>query len=98
MATATSVSQRVRGLVARRLGAEEALLLKPCKQVHTFGMVYPIDVVFCDGEWVVLRVLRGMKPRRVGPVVWRARCAIELNAGAAEQVHEGDRLAVVPSI
>lgn len=84
--------------MGRTLEPGEALLLQPCKQVHTFGMTYPIDVLFCDREWVVLHVARRMEPRRIGRVVWRAHFAIELRAGAAEQVQVGDRVAVAPTI
>ncbi len=81
-------------MLGRTLQPDEALLLMPCKQVHTVGMRYPIDVVFCDRDWVVLEVVRRMRPGRVGRVVWRSRCAIELNAGAAEHVQVGDRLSL----
>ncbi len=84
--------------MGRTLEPGEALLLQPCKQVHTFGMAYPIDVLFCARDGEVLHVLRRMKPRRVGRVVWRAGFAIELNAGAAEQVQVGDRVAIGPTI
>lgn len=44
---------RLRGLLFRRMIAEnEALLIRPCDSVHTFGMKYEIVVVFldCKGE------------------------------------------------
>ena len=41
--------QRVRGLIGRpALAPGDALVLEPATQVHTVGMSYPIDVVFCD--------------------------------------------------
>lgn len=90
---ATSIPGRMRGLLGGPgLGPGEGLLLSPCKQVHTFGMRFPIDVVFCDRGWRVTHVVRGMKPGRVSRVEWRARCAIELSAGAASAVQPGDRL------
>ena len=90
---ATSITARMRGLLGGSvLSSREGLLLSPCKQVHTFGMRFPIDIVFCDRTWRVTRVVRGMKPQRVSKVAWRARCAIELCAGAACEVEPGDRL------
>ncbi|MDP9069357.1 MAG: DUF192 domain-containing protein [Actinomycetota bacterium] len=96
LSAATTLSRRLRGLIGTTLEQGEGLLLMPCKQVHTLGMRYAIDVIFCDRDWVVVEVVRHMKPRRVGPVVWRARCAIELPEGAADQVKRGDRLVPDP--
>jgi len=90
-----SVRERMRGLRAHEnLARGEALLLTPCKQVHTFGMRFPIDVVFCDREWRVIRVTRAMLPGRVGRLVPRARHMIELAEGAAAGVRVGDQLLV----
>lgn len=90
---ATSIRARMRGLLGGP-GIEpgEGLLLSPCKQVHTFGMRFPIDVVFCDRTWRVTHVVRGMRPQRVSRVQWRARHAIELSAGTASGIERGDRL------
>ena len=38
------------------------LVLRPCRQVHTFGMRFPIDVAFCDRYGFVLHVSR-LRPR-----------------------------------
>ena len=83
----------MRGLLGGSgLASGEALLLSPCKQVHTFGMRVPIDVVFSDRTWRVTHVVRAMKPGRVSKVDWKARFAIELSAGAASGIQVGDRL------
>lgn len=71
-----------------------ALILRPAKQVHTFGMRYPIDVVFLGGGGRVLRVVREMQPKRLTRVVLRARAVVELPAGEAAGVAVGDRLIV----
>ena len=90
---AESIRGRMRGLLGGpALAAGEGLLLGPCKQVHTFGMRFPIDVVFCDRTWRVVHVIRAMKPGRVSRAVWKARLAIELSAGAAVEIQVGDRL------
>ena len=38
---------RRRGLLGRD-HIDGVLVLRPCRQVHTFGMQFPIDVAFCD--------------------------------------------------
>lgn len=90
---ARSVRGRMRGLLGRaQLVRGQGLLLSPCKQVHTFGMRYPIDVVFCDAAWQVTKVIRDMKPGRVSRIEWKARHTIELPRGAAACIRAGDHL------
>jgi len=79
---AVSGRERRRGLTGRA-GMEdgEALVFKRCRQVHTFGMRFPIDVVFLDSSGRIVRACRGLSPLRVSPLVWCARTVIELPAG-----------------
>jgi uncharacterized membrane protein (UPF0127 family) len=92
---ATNRAARRRGLLGRD-GCDGALLLRPCRQVHTVGMRFPIDVVWCASDGEVLRIAT-IKPRRVSRVVPRARFVIEAAAGSAERwkLRAGDVLEVV---
>ena len=83
---------RARGLLGRD-GIDGVMVLPRCRNVHTFGMRFPIDVAFCDRDGVVIRAVT-LAPRRISPVVWRARCVLEAEAGALERwgVRLGDRL------
>jgi uncharacterized membrane protein (UPF0127 family) len=84
---------RCRGLRGRdRLDDGEALLFTYAPHVHTVGMSFPIDVVFCDRAGRVLRVTRELGPGRSGPLVLRARCTIEMGAGKASDIERSDRL------
>jgi uncharacterized membrane protein (UPF0127 family) len=86
--------ERTRGLLGRPpLRPGEALVIEPGAQVHTIGMGYEIDVVFCDRGWTVLHVVHALPPWRITRWVRGARYAIELPAGAAAQVRRGMRLA-----
>jgi uncharacterized protein len=91
---ARSWRARVRGLLGRD-GIEGAILLRPCRSVHTIGMRFPVDVAFCDEAMTVVRVVR-MPRHRVGLPVWRARCVIEAEAGAFARwnLRPGDRLEI----
>ena len=42
-----------------------ALLILGCSSVHTFGMRFPIDVLFLDEHREVIGERRGMRPCRV---------------------------------
>ena len=92
---ATRATERVKGLIGRPpLSRGEALILSPGRQVHTFGMRQPIDVIFCTRAWEVVHVVRQMAPRRVSRMLWKATYVIELTAGGARSVSVGDELAV----
>jgi uncharacterized protein len=75
--------QRARGLIGQRaLAPGDALVLEPANQLHTLGMSYAVDVVFCDARGTILHVVRGLRPWRVTRWVRGARRAIELACGS----------------
>ena len=61
---AHSFWQRLRGLLAYTLWPDEALLLVPCKSIHTFGMGQAIDVAFIDRDGWVIASRSALPPRR----------------------------------
>ncbi|WP_034630516.1 DUF192 domain-containing protein [Desulfotruncus alcoholivorax] len=61
-----------------------ALLIKPCKQVHTFLMRFPIDVIFIDKNNLVIKTVPGLRPYRASPLVTGAAAVIELPRGTIE--------------
>lgn len=85
---------RARGLLGRD-HFEGALLLRPCRQVHTIGMHFPLDVAFCDDSGVVLRVAT-LVPWRLSCPVWRSSFALEASAGAFERwgLRPGDQVEI----
>lgn len=72
-------SARRRGLLGRD-GLEGALVLRPCRWIHTIGVRFPIDVAFVDDDGVVVKTMQ-MAQRRIGVPVWRANQVIEAEAG-----------------
>jgi uncharacterized membrane protein (UPF0127 family) len=82
--------RRASGPFARLLGLaglgalppDAGLLLPRTRAVHTFGMRFSLDLIWLDGAGSVVRVDRGVPPRR-----WRrcrrARTVVELVAGTA---------------
>jgi uncharacterized membrane protein (UPF0127 family) len=91
---APSRGARRRGLLGRD-GIDGVLVLEPCRQVHTIGMRFPVDVAFCAADGRVLRLVT-LRPGRVSRPVWRARWALEAEAGAL--VREGLRCGVVVQV
>ncbi len=92
--TARSRRERARGLLGRD-GFTGALVFRRCRQVHTFGMRFAIDVAFCRADGVVLRI-SNLRPWRLSRLVWRAAFVIEAEAGAFERwgLRVGDQVEV----
>ncbi len=93
---ACSYGARLKGLMAQPpLPPGGGLLLEPESSIHTFFMRYPIDVLYLDREYRVLRATGDMAPYRVGPIFTRGCYAIlELPAGTirSTRTQVGDQL------
>jgi uncharacterized membrane protein (UPF0127 family) len=91
---AATRAERRRGLRGRE-GITGALLLRPARSVHTFGVRFPIDVAWCDKDLRVLRVAT-VGRRRVTRAVRGARAVLEAEAGSFESwgLRPGDQLEV----
>ena len=71
---------RRRGLLGRD-GIDGAIVLRPCRWVHTLGMRFAVDVAFLDHAGTVIKTMQ-IRRNRMGIPVWRARTVIEAEAGA----------------
>lgn len=95
---ADSLWSRFRGLMLRSpasFGPGAGLLIDPCSSIHMFFMRFPIDVLYVDRNDRVVRVQRGIKPWRVGPLHTKgARYVVELPAGTIDKTgtQVGDRI------
>jgi uncharacterized membrane protein (UPF0127 family) len=99
-AVAETPASRRRGLLGTdSLPDGNGLVITSCRHVHTFGMRYPIDVVFVDSSWTVRRVVHNLKPGRLSPLVLRGRAVLELPAGKIEETgtENGDLLDALPA-
>lgn len=77
--------ERMRGLLGRdHLPWDEALLLKRCWSVHTFGMGFAIDVLFLDRHQRVVAIHRDVPKRRM-LLNLRATQTLEMPAGSARR-------------
>lgn len=82
VAQAASTASRLRGLLGTLEPPRHGLWMPGCRAVHTFGMRYPIDVVFVSAAHRVLAIRARLAPWRIA-LCRRARGVIELAAGAA---------------
>ena len=90
---------RLKGLLGTRtLEPGEGLWLRPCRQIHMFGMRYALDVVFLDDEFRVVRTVTELQPGRISPKVGQATSVLELPSGrlAAFGIAPGAQLVIEP--
>ena len=66
------------------LAPEESLLIEPCKQVHTWFMRFPIDVVFLSKNNEILDC-KSMMPWKLSPLNFKASKILELPLGACKK-------------
>ena len=72
------------------------LWILPSQGVHTFGMRFPIDVVFLDEVRRVVDVQMRLRPFRISHLHLRARSVLELPPGTVEKsrTRPGDELEI----
>jgi uncharacterized protein len=87
---------RLRGLIGRKLAVGEGLLLSPCNQIHTFFMAYPIDALYLDPAYRILRIDTRVAPWRLCQRAKGCRYILELPAASAAAlgITSGDVLGV----
>ena len=78
---ARSFFRRLQGLLGTTcLPWGEGLLIQPCNSIHTFFMRYPIDVLFLDSTFTVVKVAENMVPGRM-MAAGKSSSVLELPAG-----------------
>ena len=87
---------RRKGLLGRSgLAERHALVLVPCNAIHTFGMKFPIDVIFIGPDGRIVKIVEQLARRRIA-FSWDAAATVELAAGSVRRagISVGDRLAL----
>ena len=98
IAVAETSLTRLVGLAGRRqLDAGCGLLIKPSSGIHTFGMLFSIDVVALSKSLQVLKLWHRLAPFRVTSINLKAHSILELPAGQISncQTQVGDQLEFV---
>ncbi len=77
----TTFLERLRGLMFRRsLAPGECLFITPCYSVHTFFMMFPIDVLYLGEDGTVLAIDGSVAPWRLGGFHALTRSVLEVPA------------------
>ena len=94
MEVADTSAKRRKGLLGRdSLPIGHALWIVPCESVHTYGMRFPIDVLYLDRKKRVIKLRRAMPAWRLSLCLF-AHSVLELPAGTIEstKTEPGDQL------
>lgn len=102
---AAGLGGQTRGLIGRApLEPDQGMLFvrprfEPFMLMHMFFMRSAIDIVFLDSDDRVIRITRALKPWRLSPIVWGARKALEIAAGAStrSRTEAGDQVRFAPA-
>lgn len=90
---ADSFMSRAWGLLGRRaLPTGRGLLIRPCRSIHTAFMKFPIDVIFLDATWRIVKVVPNLHPWRTawgGPA---ATAVVEVQSGWLPTLQPGATL------
>lgn len=67
---AHTVWSRLRGLsgMLKRRHSRDAIWVLPSLGIHTFGLLFPIDVVYLDAQMRVIHLIEHLGPFRIGPI------------------------------
>lgn len=96
---AGDVRSRTRGLIGHPpLESGQALMIPQSRWIHTFGMSFPIDVVYVDKKWCIVALTENLPPRRIDHPVLRAQAVIEMAPGEIRRLglKLGDHLELRP--
>ena len=92
---AAGFRERLTGLIGKRFSdSMDGMVFDRCNAIHTFFMRYPIDVIFADEKYHVLKTVPSFPPWRPCLACKKAFYVIELPAGTIESTatQPGDQL------
>lgn len=94
MAIADDMFARMKGLMfSENLPGCDGLLISPCNSIHTFFMLYSLDVVFLDRDFNVVKVIYDLRPWRMSWIYFKAHQVLEMRAGTLRKdLKSGDKL------
>jgi uncharacterized membrane protein (UPF0127 family) len=94
MEVADSSAKRNKGLLGREsLAPGEGLWIRPCESVHTFWMRFPIDLVYIDRKYRIMKLVSAVPAWRLSACL-TAHSVLELPSGTirATQSECGDTI------
>jgi hypothetical protein len=91
---------RLRGLIGRfNLRSDEGIWIVPSSGVHTIGVMVPLDLIYLDSSYRVIRVVEHLPPFRIAPIRTDSDSVLELPTHTiySSQTQVGDLLLICPA-
>jgi uncharacterized membrane protein (UPF0127 family) len=88
---------RLKGLIGRlKLRLDEGLWVVPSSGVHTWGVLFPLDLIYLDEKQQVVYVTEHFPRFRIAPLKINAASVLELPTHTiySSQTHVGDQLVI----
>jgi len=86
---------RFTGYMFRTTPHVPAILFKPAISIHTFFLNFPLDIVFMDHEFRILKIYKNLSPWRHTWFYFNSKNTLELPTGVLPfEIKEGDLLEV----
>lgn len=94
MAIADDMFSRMKGLMfSEKLPDCDGFLITPCNSIHTFFMLYSLDLLFLDRDFKIVKAVYDLKPWRMSWIYFKAHQVLEMRAGTLKKdLKTGDKL------
>ena len=97
MIVASDLLSRMKGLMFSESMPEcDGFLIKPCNSIHTFFMRYPLDLIFLDKNFKVVKVIYDLAPWKMTWIYLKSHQVLEMKAGTLKRnVNSGEMLEAI---
>jgi uncharacterized membrane protein (UPF0127 family) len=88
---------RLRGLIGKlSLKSDEGIWVVPSSGVHTVGVLFPLDLIYLDGNYRVIHMVEHFPTFRISPLRAQSESVLELGAHTiySSQTQVGDQLLI----
>ena len=90
---------RLVGLMGRTgMDPNKAVMIEPCRQVHSWFVFFSLDLLFLDEQNIVLSKISYFSPFKISPKIGGARKVVEFTSGTLDGVDVviGDEILIHP--
>jgi uncharacterized protein len=94
---ADTIFTRLKGLIGRlKIRTDEGLWVVPSSGIHTWGVLFPLDLIYLDEKFRVVYVTEHFPRFKVAPLRIRAASVLELPTHTiySSQTQPGDQLVI----
>jgi uncharacterized membrane protein (UPF0127 family) len=88
---------RLKGLLGKlKLRSDEGLWVVPSRGVHTLGLLFPLDLLYLDGDRRVIHLVESLPAFRIAPLKAQAESVLQLPTHTiySSQTQPGDQLLI----